>query len=130
MPKQTILVVDDEPVVLNLTVAILTRGGYDTVIAANGEDALAICEELNTELALIVSDVVMPGMGGRKLADCVSNMLKPIPIVLMSGYSRSSPLVTGLLDGKLDNCRFISKPFLPAQLLETVSDALGDPVSN
>ncbi len=126
MPKKKILVVDDEPLVLSLTAAILTRAGYETVIAANGNDALAICEELKTKLSLIVSDIVMPGMGGRELAECISKMPKPIPIVLMSGFPRTSPIVASVVEGKLDKYRFLGKPFLPAELLETVSDALKD----
>ena len=72
MQKKKVLVVDDEPIVLQLTVAILQRAGYETIVAVNGKDALALCEELKTELVLIISDVSMPEMNGKELAECVS----------------------------------------------------------
>ena len=98
------------------------------MIAVNGKDALALCEELKTELALIISDVSMPEMNGKELAECVSKMADPVPIILMSGFSITSPLIEGMENGRLDSSRFLAKPFVSAQLLGTVSQVLNESV--
>ena len=97
--------------------------GHEVLKAATAKEALELCERPGIGLDLVISDVTMPGMSGRDLAKCVRKLQKPIPLVLMSGYPVSSPVVTDLVvDGKLDDSRFLSKPFLPNQLLEIVSE--------
>ena len=124
MQRNKVLVVDDEPIVLSLTVAILKRAGYETVIATNGREALMLCEEMKAELALILSDVNMPEMNGKELAESVARMSNPIPVILMSGYSTTGPLITGSAKGRPEVCGFIAKPFAPGNLLKAVSDVM------
>jgi two-component system C4-dicarboxylate transport response regulator DctD len=125
-----ILVVDGEPTILGMTALALERGGYEVVLASNAKAALELCEELKGDLALVLADVGMPGMNGRELAKCVAGFDKPIPIVLMSGYSEADPILKGLANGRLESFRFIAKPFTPKHLLEIVSTVLCESGSN
>jgi FixJ family two-component response regulator len=87
-----------------------------------GKKTLKLCHELGVELTLVITDVQMPGMTGRDLANCVKKVSGPIPVILMSG---DGPGVKRLLkEGKLDGAPFLQKPFTPKQLLSVVSEAV------
>jgi len=119
---ETILVVDDEPVVLKLCQAILQRGGYGVLPANGGEEALRLLRNAPTiDLALL--DVMMPGMNGIELAGQIQKASPNIKVVLMSGYG---PREIARVIGDDNPYRIIWKPFKTESLLRMIENALGD----
>ena len=85
---ETVLVVEDEPMVRRLAGRILRRSGYRVVEAANGGEALLVLEEQGESVDLLLTDVVMPGMSGRVLAARVRRLLPDLKVIYTSGYTR------------------------------------------
>ncbi len=111
-----ILVVEDEPLVRNMVVRILRGEGYEAVTADNGEQALAIARESLPDVLL--TDVVMPQMGGRELALTLRKDHPDLPVLFMSGY----PEELGERE-RLPDVRFLAKPFTAAALLAAIAAA-------
>jgi len=112
--RQVILVVDDEPAVLEATARILQHGGYATLEAASGYEALTLL--ISHDVQLVITDSLMPGMSGIALADTVGHLRPGLPVLHMSGYTPPN-----LADGKRT---FIQKPFTAADLLGKVREML------
>jgi CheY-like chemotaxis protein len=110
-----ILVVDDEPQVRRLMLFVL-RDQYRVLVAADGQEALALFSVLGREIAAVVTDLRMPEMDGLALAHALSHMEEPPPILFVSGYGRGG----GELPGP-----FLQKPFPPEVLLAAVEKLLG-----
>ncbi|MFZ5445466.1 MAG: PAS domain S-box protein [Myxococcota bacterium] len=104
----TVLVVEDSEGVRELVRKFLEGRGHTVLCAANGEDALRLAEERHAPLELLVTDVVMPGMGGRQLADELRRTHPRLEVLYMSGYTENAIVHHGVLDAGLD---FIAKPF-------------------
>ncbi len=85
--SETILVVDDDTSVRNMVARILERFGYAVLLAANGEKALEIFERNRDRIALVLTDIVMPGMGGMALMERIDEIRAGVPVIFMSGYS-------------------------------------------
>jgi CheY-like chemotaxis protein len=117
----TILVVDDEPLVLNVVCRTLTAHGYRVVPAGSPQAALVAGDSL-PHLDLLVSDIEMPGINGRQLANLMLERYPAMAVLFMTGYLLR-PGVTSP-DGRLDGHHLIHKPFLPAQLVKAVSHLL------
>ena len=115
MAAATILVVDDDPAVLQLTSCILTGSGYEVARAANAEQALEIVKSPPPR-DLVLSDSVMPGMQGPELLEEVRRVSPATALILMSGYTAHSELPPG--------ASFLAKPFAEADLLRTVEEVL------
>jgi two-component system cell cycle sensor histidine kinase/response regulator CckA len=111
--------VEDEVAVRRLTSEVLKANGYKILEAADGEAGLAIFKG-NAGIDAVVTDVVMPKMGGLDLARHILTRLPDTPIVFMSGYS-DDPLTS--LDTKR-RCVFLQKPFSVAELLEKLAEVL------
>jgi len=123
--KHTILVVDDEPLVLNFCALALTTSGFNVLTAERGSIALEICRKAraeNNSIDLALLDVVMPGMSCRELAECLVGLGIPT-VVLMSGYP-AEELLSGLGHELPPHHRFIMKPFTPSVLLQIVRQIL------
>ena len=118
---ETILVVEDDQAVRDLTERMLTSAGYSVVSAESGEQALRVCEERSQDIVLVVTDVVMPHIGGRELADLLRSKRPEVRILYMSGYSDETITDQGVL-GQGDD--FVIKPFGREQLLRAVRQAL------
>src|SRR5947208_13247974 len=84
----TILVVDDEPVVLSFLTGTLSRYGYRVVQAESGAQALRVCRDRGHNIDLILTDVVMPGLDGRELVDAIRGLGLNPRTLFMSGYAR------------------------------------------
>ena len=112
-----VLVVDDERAVCRLMAKVLIDAGYRVLMAGSGEEALVIACQLGGRLAMVVTDVHMPGMDGTELAGCLS-LLEPAPQVLFVVSSTGSPI--GPPPGP-----FLLKPFQPADLTARVELMLG-----
>ena len=122
----TVLVVEDEPRVREVTVAILRDLGYRVLEAADGDDALRIFANHASEIDLLLTDVVLPGrLRGRDIAEHIAARRPLIKILFMSGYTENSIVHHGRLD---DNVQLIGKPFKRDQLAAKVAEVLGRPI--
>jgi DNA-binding NtrC family response regulator len=116
----TILVAEDEPVVLDLIVRTLVRSGYEVLAAADGRKATELIDRRGSEIDLLISDVFMPNVGGLELVELVRERHPSLPIVLISGYGVATPpAVTGAPAVVL-----LAKPFTAQRLTEVVNDTL------
>lgn len=119
---ETILLAEDEDQVRAVIRAILTRAGYTVLEASNGDDALQRAKNSTVPIHLLLTDVVMPGMGGRVLAERMSEVLPNLKVLFMSGYTDDAIVHHGVLEAGLS---FYQKPVTPQALLQRVRDVLG-----
>ena len=119
--SETILVVEDEPVVRRLTVRALTERGYRVLEAEDGESALVVAREHQGDIQLLVTDVVMPGMNGKELADRLAADRPDLRVLYISGYAEHAVVRQGVL---VEGIAFLSKPFDLSELARTVRDVL------
>jgi len=117
----TILVVEDEKSVRDLTVKLLTQLGYRVLAAASGKEALEISEAFSGEIALLATDVVMPGMSGRQVADALLVRRPRMRVLYLSGYTENTVVEHGVSDSSVD---FLSKPFCKDVLGQKVREIL------
>jgi signal transduction histidine kinase/CHASE3 domain sensor protein/ActR/RegA family two-component response regulator len=123
----TVLVVEDDDGVREITVAQLRQLGYRVLMAANGEAGLKIFGEHAASIDLLLVDVVLPGpLKGRALAETMSAIRPNLKILYMSGYTENAIVHHGRLD---DGVNLISKPFKRDQLARKLAEVLGTPAS-
>ena len=122
VPKgETVLVVEDSAALREVTKRIFTRNGYQVITAANGPEALDIACAHAGEIHLLVTDVVMPHMLGKEVAEKMRAIKPEIEVLFMSGYAR--PVLTS--QGRLDpNVALVEKPFSEADLLAMAGQVL------
>jgi two-component system, cell cycle sensor histidine kinase and response regulator CckA len=118
---QTILVVDDDAMVLRYVSATLKRYGYGVHQAASGNEGLQYFSENGAGLAMVLTDVVMPGMSGPEMIDRILALRPHMPVTFMTGTAADSRL--HYRDAKA--CKMILKPFTPQKLLDAVRECLG-----
>lgn len=114
-----VMVVDDDAKIRRLVKAVLSRAGYDVVEAADGEEALDLLD--HTPPDLIVMDVVMPKMDGRRLAEEVRRRDATLPLIVVTGLESADNAVEMMRNGVYD---FIAKPFTAERLAASVKKAL------
>ena len=119
-PEQVVLVVEDEEQVRLMTVEVLRELGYAVVDAPHGDAALARLGEL-ARIDLLFTDIVMPGMNGRELADRVCAARPGTPVLFTTGYTRNAVVHNGMLD---PGTAFLAKPFTVDQLARKVAEAI------
>jgi len=119
--NETVLVVEDQQEVRTLAVTVLERYGYRVLSAKTGEEAAKIADSYQGQIHLLLTDVVMPGMGGRALAKRL-RADRPLRVLYMSGYTENAIAHSGILEEGLD---YIQKPFTPEMLAEKVREILG-----
>jgi CheY-like chemotaxis protein len=119
--SETILLVEDEEMVRKVTSEILSAAGYRVVAAKSPDDALALARTTDP-IHLLLTDVVMPGMNGRQLAEKLLAAKPGTRVLFMSGYTDDVVLRHGVLDSEM---AFLSKPITPAALLRKVTQVLG-----
>ncbi len=121
-PKgETVLLVEDEEALREVTRRIFSRNGYRVITAANGPEALRIADGHPGEIHLLVTDVVMPHMLGKEVAEKMRLIKPEIEVVFMSGYAR--PVLAS--QGRLDpGAALVAKPFSEADLLATAGQVL------
>lgn len=105
--NETILLAEDEEIVRNLARQVLEMYGYHVLEAAGGKEALVVCESRKDQIDLLITDVIMPEMSGRELADRVAELCPGIKVLYMSGYTDSAIVHQGELD---EDAKFIQKP--------------------
>jgi CheY-like chemotaxis protein len=113
-PTATILLVEDEPTIRNLMVSALEGAGYRVITARNGQEALSLFDET---VDLLLTDMVMPYVGGKKLITLLKDRRRTIKVVSFSGYPRNAPVDD-------PGIRFLDKPFSRDTLLKAVRDVL------
>ena len=119
---ETILVVEDEDAIRTLVCGVLKKSGYSVLEAKNGAQALLLAEPYSGGIDLLISDVVMPSMGGAELAEKLIASRPGIKVLFMSGYADHTLMVDGLLNL---NAAFLEKPFVPTTLARKVLEVLG-----
>ena len=118
---ETVLVVEDQPEVRKLTLAMLESQGYRLLEAASGSEALSLCERYPEPIHLLITDVVMPGMTGRELAMRLLALRPSLKTLYTSGYTANTIAHEGVLD---PGVAYLPKPFSPAQLAAKVREVL------
>lgn len=122
--SETILLVEDDAAVRRLAREVLTRYGYTILEARDGEEALAIAEHHQSVIDLLITDVIMPGLGGRALAVKLIATRPAIRVLYTSGYA-ADLMLREELEGDLP---FLAKSFLPSDLIRTVRGVLDAPI--
>ena len=118
---ETVLVVEDELTVRYLARRILAKAGYDVRAVSNGVEALEECDRRGHDIDLLLTDVVMPQMSGKVLADRVTDRFSEMEVLFMSGYVGDAIAQHGVLG---EGTSFIAKPFTAPTLLAKVREVL------
>ena len=120
--SETVLIVEDEPSVRGLVVRVLRELGYTLLEAANGEEALYMAREQDDKkINLLLTDVVMPQMSGKELADQLKILQPDIEVLYISGYTDDAIVHHGVLE---PGTNFLQKPFSPSALTHKVREVL------
>ena len=120
----TLLIVEDEDAVRSLIVKACMDAGYRVLEACNGEEATALIEGHHGMIDLLVTDVIMPGISGRALADRIAELRPQTKILFCSGYAENSIVHHGVLAPEVE---FLQKPFTPDTLLRRIRSILSRP---
>jgi len=122
---ETLLVVEDEPSLRDLAHGVLRAQGYNVLTATNGQDALRVAREhQGPPVALVVTDVIMPRMGGKVMAEWLKTTYPDLKILFTSGYTDDAIAHHGVLDRGVE---FLPKPYSPASLARKVREMLDAP---
>lgn len=119
--NEKILLVEDSNSVRSILRKILERNGYSILEAKNGEEAIQIFEKNKSDVKLLLSDVIMPGINGKELSDRINSINSDTKFLLMSGYSDDSTALIDMLKGGVP---FLQKPVLPDKLTKKVREVL------
>jgi two-component system cell cycle sensor histidine kinase/response regulator CckA len=119
---ETILVAEDEPAVRALTCRILRKRGYHVLEAKDGTEAVEVASSYEGTINLLVTDVIMPNVGGRELSERLARMRPQVKVLFMSGYTDDQLLQRGVLQSGSGN--FLEKPFTPDALARKVREVL------
>jgi two-component system, cell cycle sensor histidine kinase and response regulator CckA len=122
MRPDIILVVDDEPVVLKIVSTILANAGYQVLAALSAEEAIAAARQHSEPIRLMLSDVVMPGVGGPDLAEALQALHPEMAWLFMAGLPDTPEVSERILERGLP---FLPKPFDVRTLLAKVDEVLG-----
>jgi CheY-like chemotaxis protein len=120
--KLTILLVEDEEMVRDLMREVLEREGYRVLACALPAEGVEMGRAHGDEIDLLLTDVVMPEMNGREMADRIHQFLPLLPVVFMSGYTQHALAERGEVDPKFE---YLQKPFTLAALNEKLTRVLG-----
>lgn len=122
--KRSILVVDDDPNMRTMVIRTLVGCGHSVYEARDAEDAFRLAQLPGGErIGLLITDLIMPDMDGRNLAQWMTGAYPGIKILFMSGFSRESEKVTAAIKAN-SNAAFLSKPFIPSELRTIVQTLL------
>ena len=114
---ETILLVEDEEMVRNLTTSILAEKGYRVLAARNGDEAIEVANTHRGVIDVLITDVIMPRMNGKQVADVITRKHPKIPVLYMSGYTDEAIVHHGVLEQGIN---FIEKPFTSQALTTKV----------
>jgi CheY-like chemotaxis protein len=120
---ETLLLVEDEAAVRSSARRLLERQGYTVLEARHGADALRIVEESGRQIDLVVTDLVMPEMGGKELAERLRTYRPGLKVLFMSGYTEKAIAAGGVMP---PNTGFVEKPFTVEQLMRRLREILDE----
>jgi DNA-binding NtrC family response regulator len=123
--RETVLVVDDEEMVRRLAARILLGRGYRVLEAGGGEEAVRILQRDSSRIDGVLTDVAMPGLGGRQLGETISRCWPHVRVLYMSGFPAKRMVDEGAIDA---TSRFVQKPFTKEQLARQVREMLAEPI--
>jgi len=118
---ETILLVEDDPQLRELSSSVLSHCGYRVLTAGTPEEGIRVCESNHRDIRLLVTDVVMPRMNGRQLAERIQKVSPDIRVLYISGYTDNAIVHYGVLDPGL---WFLAKPFTLSALVAKVREVL------
>ena len=118
---ETVLVVEDDPQVRVVVGTILERSGYRVLSAHSGTDALRLAAEPDATVDLVLTDLVMPRMSGREVAQRLASLYPAAKVLFMSGYTQDAAMRVGVVDRGI---AFLAKPITPDTLLRKVREVL------
>lgn len=121
---ETILLVEDDPQLRQLSSSVLAHCGYNMLVAATPQEGLAICQANHNDIRLLVTDIVMPGLNGRELAERALKICPKLRVLYISGYTANAIVHYGTLDAGL---WFLPKPFTLSALIAKVREVLDSP---
>jgi two-component system, cell cycle sensor histidine kinase and response regulator CckA len=119
--NETVLLVEDEPGVQRIAARALGLKGYHVLTAGSGEDALVLLRDRHQTVDLLLTDVVLHGMGGRELADAAVALRPRLRVLFVSGYTDDVVLQHRLV---ADDVHFLAKPYSPDALVQRVREVL------
>ncbi len=120
--SETVLLVEDDPTVREMTREVLQLSGYEVLVAEDGASALELCQSHGSRINLILTDVIMPRMSGKQMADLIAELgYASTPVLFMSGYTADAIAHHGVLESGVN---FLQKPFTPETLARKVRAAL------
>ncbi len=119
--SERVLLVEDEATIRKIAAKFLLQAGYSVIEAVNGEEGLSMAQSSGERIELLITDVVMPLMGGRELADRLKSLYPDIKVLYMSGYTDNSIVHHGVLDPGI---HFIQKPFSMQAFSKKVREVL------
>jgi CheY-like chemotaxis protein len=120
---QTILLIEDEPLVRDLAVEVLRSRGYRLLTAQDGEEAISIARAHPGEIHLTLTDVVLPAMSGKEVARRLREARPDLKVLFMSGYAEEQVVHRGVVE---EDVFFLAKPFTPAALADKVRAVLSE----
>jgi hypothetical protein len=119
--NELVLLVEDEPAMREVTRRILARNGYQVITAASGREAVDAATNCQDDIAVLVTDVIMPGMQGKEVAERVRGLQPDIAVMFMSGYTQGLLGAQGILEPGIN---LIEKPFTGTALLKKLREIL------
>jgi CheY-like chemotaxis protein len=117
----TILVVDDEPMIRNMSAAMLNHFGWDTIAAADGRQALDLFAEKQDKIRCVLLDLTMPGMSGWEILQAMRHIRPNVPVILVSGYDEARVMEDA--QSELPQA-FLHKPYQRADLQSALTRAI------
>ncbi len=120
MEKKTVLVIDDEQIVLDSVIQILTDKDYKVDVSLSGREGLN--QAIQKDYDIVLTDILMPDIGGMRVLRDIKRAKPSLPVVIITGYATTKSAVQAM---KLGAANYIEKPFEPEELLNAVSSALG-----
>jgi two-component system cell cycle sensor histidine kinase/response regulator CckA len=123
---ETVLLVEDDPEVQSLLLRVLVQAGYEVSLAGDGAEALVVAARMDVPADLLITDLIMPRMGGRELASQLQFMYPALRVIYTSGYTQETALYD---DAKAGRVTFVQKPFNPNDVLQTVRTVLARPTA-
>lgn len=120
---KTILLVEDESTVRALLREVLERAGYEVLACSNPKEGIETCRQHSGRIHLLLTDVVMPGMNGKEMANQIVKILPEVRVIFMSGYTEHVLLQDGQLDARIE---YLQKPFSLQTLRQRLARVIGE----